>query len=272
MELEGLETGLAHFMYPHNYTGNSAIKLQDKEYRHYWGMTTALIIVTGVDIYLTKGKLSAFVMGTQAASMFEHNRAKTPEGKQEQRARENEALLNVAIGWGIGKVFGAAGEFLNNKLGTVVKSESEEIKYLFRGTSEGFPGNRSLQITGSSPTSTDPAVATILAINSKSYGNGVVHIVLPQELQGITYGVSNNVLDKLELEIVVGLKPLDLAKKATMTIPVDESVKILKGLGIELPKRISNGEVSPTIENTRKLTTEEINKYYNEAIKLKSDK
>ena len=47
--------------------------------------------------------------------------------------------------------------------------------HLFRGTSEGFPGNSVLQRLGISPASVDPLVATIFAVESNTRGgNGIL--------------------------------------------------------------------------------------------------
>ncbi|MCB9252951.1 MAG: hypothetical protein H6605_10820 [Flavobacteriales bacterium] len=64
------------------------------------------------DIFVTKGRLSQFLIYTQVAGAFEHNIATTPEGRDAQDKRSKEALSNAIIAQGTFFVFGAAGKGL----------------------------------------------------------------------------------------------------------------------------------------------------------------
>ena len=59
------------------------------------------------DIFLTKGWASRFLFTyVPAASLFEHNRVKTSEGKNAQNLRARENLTNLAFGYVFGKFVG----------------------------------------------------------------------------------------------------------------------------------------------------------------------
>ncbi|MET6997054.1 RHS repeat-associated core domain-containing protein [Chitinophaga defluvii] len=218
-------------------------------------------VVIAADILLTKGWMSRLFLVTQAASIVEHNTAKTPEGKIAQNERGQTALFGTLFGLGMNRLV---------KRSINLVTPKEEIKYLFRGTSEGYPGNRSAQITESTPTSPDPGVGTIFAINSSNYGKGVLQIALPKSLKNVEIGVANNVLADMEAEVVVGLKPLEFAQKAHITITAEQSRGILKGMGINLPARISNSSMNDVLKNTPRLTEKQIDEFYKQAASIQS--
>lgn len=224
----------------------------------FYGAVGAIAIIT--DIYLTKGKLSQFILYSQLADIAEHNRAKTPEGRAEQDLRTREKMANALIGFGVSRIIGASIKFFSGPA-------QEEVKYLFRGTSEGFEGLATHQKLGVTPTSSDPAIATIFAINSKTYGKGVIQVALPSELQGVE--VTGNVLQSLEKEVAIGLKPAEFANKATLTISADQARSILNNMGIKLPANIPLEKISEVIKNTPRLSSSEIQQFYEQASKIK---
>ncbi|MEC5146106.1 hypothetical protein UNH65_21285 [Chitinophaga sp. 180180018-2] len=149
------------------------------------------------------------------------------------------------------------------------KDAVEEAKYLFRGSTEGYEGSPGAQKTASTPTSTDPAVATMFAIKAKRYGDGILQIALPKDLQDVSVGVTTNVLQTLERDVVVDLKPAEFTKRASVTIAVDQARGILKNMGVNLPARINEGDMNALLESTPKLTNEQINSFYKQAAALK---
>ncbi|PSL18256.1 RHS repeat-associated protein [Chitinophaga ginsengisoli] len=220
-------------------------------------------LVIAADILVTKGWLSRAFMGVQAASVFEHNTAKTPEAKALQKERTNEAFTQVFLSWGVSKIIGTTIRLL---------PLAKEIKYLFRGTSEGYEGSRATQITASTPTSTDPAKATIFALRSKEFGNGILQIVLPKNLQNVEVGATSNVLGELESEVVVGLKPAELTSRAEFTITADEARNILGNMGIKLPARVKLDDISNLLRETPQMTQSQIDEFYKQAASLKVKK
>jgi len=235
----------------------------ERQYQLYkkgqvYGAIGALAIIT--DIYLTKGKISQFLLFSQLADIAEHNRAKTPERQAEQDLRSREKMADALIGFGMSRIIGSSIKFFSGPA-------QEEVNYLFRGTSEGFEGLATHQKLEITPTSSDPTIATIFAINSKTYGKGVLQVALPSELQGVE--VTGNVLQSLEKEVAIGLKPVEFAEKTTLTISADQARSILNNMGIKLPANIPLDKISEVIKNTPRLSPSEIKQFYEQANKIK---
>lgn len=238
-------------------TVRTASDQEIKEYTSGMGMSGVVGAAILTDIFITKGRLTTTLLMSQGLGLTEHNRAKTPEGRAAQGARIKEnatnLVISVGIGIGLSKIAGPILTFFKGPA-------KEEVKFLFRGTSEGFEGsngNQKLQVT---PTSSDPAVATIFAINAKNHGKGILQIALPENLQGVNY--TGNVLQSMEIEIGVGLAPVEFSKKVSVTITAEQAQGILKDMGIEIPSNIRLGEVSKIIENTPRMTQSQINEFY----------
>lgn len=128
-----------------------------------------------------------------------------------------------------------------------VATQSEQ--FLFRGTTEGFAGSPGLQRIAITPTSTDPVVATIFAIEASNYGRGVV-LVAPRA--GLPT-VPGNVLAGIEAEIGVAMSPSTFAAHAS-SVGVAEARSALGQLGIQLPGSISRANLSSVLNNTPRLT------------------
>jgi RHS repeat-associated protein len=106
---------------------------------------------------------------------------------------------------------------------------------LFRGTSQGYPGSPAIQQVRRTPTSTNPAIATMFATQASQHGDGVLHIVSPSDLTGIRTG-PGNVLAHLEAEVAVHALPRRVSNRATVTITVDAARQILADMGIDVPR------------------------------------
>lgn len=126
-----------------------------------------------------------------------------------------------------------------------------------RVTSLGPPA---LQQLGVTPASTDPAIATLFAIESSNYGAGVVHIASPQAMRGAS-AAGKNVLAGAEREIGVRMSPADFATRSR-TIPVAESLAILQSMGINTPARIySKAALDQAIQASTPMTEAQIQTY-----------
>ncbi len=135
----------------------------------------------------------------------------------------------------------------------VVETEAQ----LFRGTTVGYPGNPSLQRIGITPTSTDPAVATIFATEAANYGEGVVLIAPRASVPTIPA----NVLGELEAEVGVELSPTQFAAQAR-SVGVAASREALGQLGVEVPSAIrGKAALDAALRATPKLTEEQILQY-----------
>ncbi|MBF2049791.1 MAG: hypothetical protein IGS54_20895 [Elainella sp. C42_A2020_010] len=138
---------------------------------------------------------------------------------------------------------------------------------LFRGTTDGFPGNPGTQELGISPASIDPLIATIFALEGKGItGNGIVLIATQR-------GLGNPVVDTgnfrrvLEREVQVGMLPLEFQNKALHSISVDRARQILSEMGVaELPNSIGTGDTSEYLRNTPRMTPEQIYEFVRRAI------
>lgn len=147
------------------------------------------------------------------------------------------------------------------------KSVKEEVvSYLFRGTSKGFAGNKATAFGGVTPTSSEPVVATIYAVEGQNYGEGILHVALPEQFIGKE--VAANVRKPLEREIVIGVTPTEFANQSILTISADQARGILEKLGIKIPSRVTRETATRVLEETLRLTKEQINQFYNEASKL----
>ena len=126
--------------------------------------------------------------------------------------------------------------------------------HLFRGTTQGYPGNPGLQRIGVTPTSRDPGVATLFAAESSRFGRGVVHIVRARDVPTDR----GNVLSALEAEVAVLLPPAELARRAR-TVSLDAARSALECLGLQIPRRIQNKrDLDRAIRELTKLSDEQI--------------
>jgi RHS repeat-associated protein len=161
-----------------------------------------------------------------------------------------------------GTLGGLAGGGLGLRLGG-----GRRAPFLFRGTSEGYPGGPGLQKAGRTPASTDPIVATIFATESSNYGRGVVHIASPTDLAGVKM-FEGNTLRVLEREIGVGLRPSEFAQRAGLTITAGEARAILAEMGVKLPGRISPSSALDVLRTAPRLTQRQINDFVRRARRI----
>jgi hypothetical protein len=111
-------------------------------------------------------------------------------------------------------------------------------RFLYRGTTRGWPGGEGPQTVRRTPTTTDPLVATLFAIECCRHGSGVVHAVSEESVAGqIVYG---NVLSELECEVGLSFAPLEFESHSIHWIAADAARLILEELGFQLPIVISS--------------------------------
>ena len=147
---------------------------------------------------------------------------------------------------------------------------SEQIEllgdiYVFRGTSEGFPGNPALERLGISPASVDPFVATVFGVESKTKGGNGVVLYGSQEGFGNPAVELGNVRRTLEREVSVGLTPTEFAAAAPNSISVDRARQILQEIGFNIPSTLNSDEARNLLENTPKLSPKQIQEFINKA-------
>jgi len=167
--------------------------------------------------------------------------------------------------WGTGVVLEELGGMLQEFLQGGRGAGAEATPTLFRGTSRGFPGNETLLRAGVTPTSTNPAVATIFATASEQYGEGVVQMASTQALSGVQ-AADANVLAASENEVVLATTPTDFAAMADTTISAADARAILQDMGYSSPGQISNLEgLNLALQSVPQLTSEEIQQFINAA-------
>jgi hypothetical protein len=143
---------------------------------------------------------------------------------------------------------------------------------LFRGTTEGYPGNLGLQQLRITPTSTDPRVATVFATEAatSSGGSGVVIIASDSDLAGVHLDTGGNgstpSLARIEREVLVDVSPTEFNELASTHIPVDKARAILADMGYDLPSRISSKtDISAILEGLPPMSESEVNEFTNRA-------
>jgi hypothetical protein len=130
--------------------------------------------------------------------------------------------------------------------------------YLFRGTTVGWPGNRSLQRVKMTPTSTDPLVATLFAMECIQHGEAIVYYARWETFKDRIR--KPNVLARRECEVGVSMQPLEFAASAKGRIHALAARAILASMGFQIPPRITDrGFLTTSInQSDRRLTLEEL--------------
>ena len=146
------------------------------------GLAFAATVYTGGKAAPFFGKLFTAVTLYHVVSAFPHNGASTPEGQAQQGKENKEHLARAFLWWGGGVV---ANKIIGAVVNIVRGPIKEAVKYLFRGTSKGYSGSPAVQELMMTPTSSDPGVATIFSVNSKNFGDGILQVALPENLQGV---------------------------------------------------------------------------------------
>jgi RHS repeat-associated protein len=138
-------------------------------------------------------------------------------------------------------------------------------EYLFRGTTTGFDASGNAQVAGFTPTSTDPGVATAFARHSEQYGEAVVQVIPRSALDGVETARG---YIAAEAEVAVGLPASELARRASVQLPVSVAKDILGNMGIHVPKVNSFEGISDALQwDIPKLSPEQIAQFVSEAYK-----
>lgn len=106
-------------------------------------------------------------------------------------------------------------------------------RFIYRGTTVGWPGNPVLQRLGYTCTTVDPLVATLFALEAANFGDAVVLACPLQDVGAML--LPGNVFADLESEVVVSVSPAEFERLATIRMPVKHAHEVLRQLGFELP-------------------------------------
>jgi len=154
---------------------------------------------------------------------------------------------------------GAAGSFG----GTFALRQAAAGNYLFRGTSVGYEGTVGLQAAGITPTTTDPAVATLFATRGSSFGQGVVYIA---NRTGLPVA-EGNWFAGAEREVGVQMLPAEFAAQADASLSAMQARAILNSMGIQVPEVISSqGNIGATLSDLTPLTIGQTGNFLSQAI------
>jgi hypothetical protein len=111
-----------------------------------------------------------------------------------------------------------------------------EIRYLYRGTTEGWGGHPVLPVPPMTCTTTDPLVATLFAIECRNHGHAVI-LAAQRDLFEDLIGPANH-FDLIESAVNLVISPLDFAQQA-VTLEIDRVVDILRDIGFDqMPIRL----------------------------------
>lgn len=139
------------------------------------------------------------------------------------------------------------------------------LDYLYRGTTPNWPGSPGTQELRLTPTTTDPIVATLVAIECRNYGEGLILIAPRAPLQGLL-GPHNH-FGREECEVSIRVSPLEFFQFVIHTVDVDVSLKVLGAMGfVNLPIRINGpdalrDEILETQAASYRLNLEQIEEY-----------
>lgn len=105
--------------------------------------------------------------------------------------------------------------------------------FLFRGTSAGWPGNPATQQFRVTPTTTNPFVATLFAIECQRFGSGLVIACLRSEVERFI-GAANVLSD-------IDVAPFELQQRfGRWQCGVSQARAALLALGFEVPEYIGD--------------------------------
>lgn len=92
---------------------------------------------------------------------------------------------------------------------------------MFRGTTEGFPGGGS----GVTFTSSDPGVATVLAMHKRTLGTPVIEMARTSDLAAVPHVPSTSpTLAQIEAEIIFAMPPAACSRMASH-VALDDAVR-----------------------------------------------
>jgi hypothetical protein len=111
-----------------------------------------------------------------------------------------------------------------------------ELRYLYRRTTEGWPGNSVLRDQRITCTTTDPVVASHFGVECRNHGHAV--ILVAREDAFVDLIVPSDYFEVFESPVNLMISPLDFARKAKI-LEVDDVLRILAEMGFDqLPLRI----------------------------------
>ncbi|NUL05471.1 hypothetical protein HRW07_19975 [Streptomyces lunaelactis] len=103
----------------------------------------------------------------------------------------------------------------------------------------------------------------MFATQAEQFGDAVVEIYPRSALDGVPVHEGHIVR---EGEWPVELSPAELSARASAYVPSSVARDILSNMGIDIPRRINNGDIDPLLETfVSKMTPEQIAQFAEEA-------
>lgn len=113
-----------------------------------------------------------------------------------------------------------------------------EARYLYRGTTVGWPGNPTLRDRRISCATTDPLVATLFALECRDHGVAVILAARKTTMEDRV--APANYFDIIECAVNLQCSPIEFEKNADFVLDVDDALEILRELGFtEMPVRLN---------------------------------
>ena len=142
-------------------------------------------------------------------------------------------------------------------------------RYLFRGTTLGWEGNKTNIELPRTCVTLNPIKAVLFALSCNG-NDRVIYITTIDRLSNINE--DKNVLAKIEEEIAFEIQPIEYAKLCEGYITVDDAISILKQLNQYIPPLFDKTLFDFALRDVKKLNKEIITKFYELAqIMLKKD-
>ena len=133
--------------------------------------------------------------------------------------------------------------------------------FLFRGTSENYPGHECLQGIPATCTSRNIFVAYLFAIDSRKHGGTPVILVFDMKMNEDIEIITPNNLAAAEEEVVLKIKPLDAFDICQCKISADEFLKIINEFKINSNDFVTRTESNITV--SKGINDELLNKILN---------
>lgn len=112
-----------------------------------------------------------------------------------------------------------------------------EFRYLYRGTTQGWPGNQVLADQTITCTTTDPLVAALFGVECRNHGQGVI-LAARQDVFLDFIGPPNH-FQEIENAVNLLITPREFARRSELIREVDDVLKVLAEMGFDrMPVRL----------------------------------
>jgi len=113
---------------------------------------------------------------------------------------------------------------------------SEGVHYLYRGTTMGWPGAATTRLGRMTPTTTDPLIAALFAIEARNKGRAILLAVRRGSIPELN---EMNHFTIFESAVNLDISPSEFAERAEVVMEVDVALEYLRMIGTaNLPVRI----------------------------------